>query len=118
MATPLYVMAFTASEAVLVSSIARPTMRTLFVPVPTVCDQLTAAAFVAEVPAAASKAMAADVRVDRRQSAAIRETNANAKRARQRSSRAAVMGVGRSPGCARHRGTAAGERPGKLGHVS
>jgi pyruvate/2-oxoglutarate dehydrogenase complex dihydrolipoamide acyltransferase (E2) component len=52
----------TARLVVLVSSVDRPTIRTVLVPEPTTCAQVTELALVAEVDAAASKAMAAEAR--------------------------------------------------------
>lgn len=60
MAIPLAVIAETLSTEVLVSSVARPTMRMRSAPVPTVCDQLAEAALVAVLVAALSNAIAAE----------------------------------------------------------
>ena len=56
-------MAETARLVVLVSSVERPTISTVLVPVPTGCDQLAEAALVTAFVAALSKAMAARAEV-------------------------------------------------------
>lgn len=60
MATPLQVIAETLRTEVLVSSVARPTMRMRSVPVPTVCVQLVEAPLVAALEATLSNVMAAE----------------------------------------------------------